>query len=489
MSEKSPAGMPLEFLTSGAEASPEARAVRMSGRDLSYGELLESVRKRAGFFRARGVGPGTKAAVYTDNDLEMARSLFALWAIGAVCIPVNITQKPDKLAQMENIVGPDIGFRSADYPVGFSREFPVELLAGEGEPANEFYRSSPEESSIIMFTSGTSGVPKAVPMSHRAIGHNAWETSRRVGVGPDDRLLINTPPYTTSSIIHVLTMLAGGASVVVERGILLGAGILDQIREFDCTGFGGVPVHFMRLSATLEGAQVPPRLRFLFNSGDHLPVPVIEKLREALPSVRIYCVYGLTEVAGRLCILDPEMLDAKTGSVGFPLRGMTVTVRDDEGRNAKPCEEGEVHVEGPALMSGYLNNPEVNAGVMKPWGFATGDFGYLDEDGCLFLRGRRDDIFKVGGEKVSSKMIEDAVFGFDDFEEFMVTHVSDEHMGNMPCLYYVLKKGVKFNKRQLLEHLKKVLPPTHIPVRFRQVAAIPRTSSGKATRSGLEPEK
>ena len=400
-------------------------------------------------------------------------------------MPRNITQTPDKLMEIENIVQADIGFYSADYVSDLQHKFPVKVLTDESKALEKFHNSEPEDISMIMFTSGTSGVPKAVPIRHQALGHNIWETSEHLNIKPEDRILINTPPYTTSSIIHVLTMLVKGASVVSERGFLFGAGILDQISEFGCTGFGGVPVHFSRLLATLKEGDAPKKLRFLMNSGEHLPVPVIKELRKELPSVQIYCVYGLTEVAGRLCILAPEMLDDKIGSVGLPLEGMTVTVRDESGRALQPFEEGEVCVDGPCLMNGYMNNPDANAISMTPYGFSTGDVGYLDKDNHLFLLGRNDDIFKVGGEKVSVKMIEDAVFGFEDFEEFLVAPFHDEHMGNIPCLYYVLKEGMEFNRKGLFKQLRKILPSTHIPAKFIRVSSIPRTSSGKPIRPKL----
>jgi O-succinylbenzoic acid--CoA ligase len=137
-------------------------------------------------------------------------------------------------------------------------------------------------------------------------------------------------------------------------------------------------------------------------------------------------------------------------------------------------------------MEGYLNNPEANAGVMTLDGFATGDYGYVNDLNFLFLIGRRDDVFKVGGEKVSAKMIEESIFGFNEFKEFMVAPVDDQHMGTIPCVYYVLTEGAQFDRRRLLRHLKKVLPVTHVPSRFVELSTIRRTSSGKAIRSGLE---
>jgi acyl-CoA synthetase (AMP-forming)/AMP-acid ligase II len=266
---------------------------------------------------------------------------------------------------------------------------------------------------------------------------------------------------------------------------MYGAGILDHMDKYDCTGFGGVPVHFIRLVGALDQAKKPPRWRFLMNSGDHLPVSIIQEIRNSLPEVQIFCVYGLTEVAGRLCILPPKIIDRKMGSVGLPLNGMQVTIRDEKGELVSPFEEGEVFAEGSCLMSGYLNNTAVNLKVMKTYGFATGDYGYLDDDGYLFLRGRKDDIFKVGGEKVSVKMIEEHIYGFEGIEDFIVIPFLDKHMGMVPCLYYVPDMVSEFSRKKLLRKLRKELPPTHIPAIIKQVSQIPRTSSGKAVRKSV----
>jgi long-chain acyl-CoA synthetase len=473
---------PLDFVISGAKKGPESPAVRMGGVEMNYRELLEELERWAGFFRAHGVGPKTKVAVYTDNNLYLTLSMFALWGLGAVCLPMNVAQRPEKLLEIERSIAPDIGFYSQDFSDRSSRPFQMRDLEGEKRDRRPLATPSPDATAMIMFTSGTSGVPKGVGWTHGAIAHNNLATAERLAVTPEDRIFINTPPYTTSSITHVITMLAAGASIVAERGFLFGTGILDQMRDFDCTGFGGVPVHFMRILATIAETPLPPRLRFLMNSGEHLPTPVIRGIRAAAPDLQIYCVYGITEGTGRFCILDPKKIDEKTGSVGFPIEGMTVSVRDEEGGEVGPGGEGEVYADGVCLMKGYINSPEANMRSMTPCGFATGDFGYLDEEGYLFLAGRRDDIIKVGGEKVSLNLIEEAVYGFDDFSEFVAAPYESEHLGSSPCLFYVLKAGKKFDRPGLLKHLKKTLPDTHIPTRFIEVTSIPRTGSGKAVR-------
>ncbi len=481
--------LPFEMFLQCAERYPENPALIARSEELTYRDLLNSVKYRAQYFKEKGVKQGSKTAIYTDNELELTVSMYAIWALGAVFMPMHISQTRDKLELIENIVTPDIGFNTEDYKSDIKRSFPMELLENSDCAADKFEPCKPDDTAIIMFTSGTSGVPKAVPMTAKAIGHNAWETSSALKLTEKDRILINTPPYYTSTIIHNLTLQCRGGAVVVDRGFFFGDALLKTIEKNHCTGFGGVPVHFSRLAGSLDRGKKPETLRFLMNSGEHLPTPVLKEIRKALPEVEFYCVYGLTEVAGRLCILDPETTDSKSGSVGKPLPGMKISIRDENGNIVNMGEVGEVHVSGIGLMSGYLNNPDVNDKVFKPYGFATGDYGFLDEDGFLYLKGRNDDIMKVGGEKVSVKMIEEAVFGFEDFSDFLVGPVYDENMGNIPCLYYVLKPGLKFNRTKLIKHLRKILPANHIPVKFAELKEIPRADSGKAQRKNLSENK
>lgn len=480
---------PLEFLLKYENETPNAVAIKMNGKELSYSDFAKIVRSTAPKLKEQGVKGGDKVALYTDSDLEHTIMLFSLWSLGAVAMPMNITQIDIKLKQIESVVVPDIGFNSLTYKMTFSRDFPIKEITDdfflEELSHEEIKLPKDDDLAVIMFTSGTSGTPKAVPMTHEGIALNSFLTAKRINMTSEDCIFINTPPYFTSAIIHVLTMMSVGASIAVDRGFLFGSGIMDMIKKYDCTGFGGVPVHFSRLLASAKDEASPKRLRFLMNSGDHLPVATIKSVKEILDGVQIYCVYGLTEVAGRLCILDPSYIESKEGSVGLPLKSMTVTVRGDNGEELTARKSGEVFVDGPLLMSGYLNAPEINEAAMTTYGFATGDYGYKDEDGFLFLKGRNDDIFKVGGEKVSVKEIEEHIKKFEDFEEFVVAKVHDDHMGNIPCLFYVLKDGVNFDRKKLVKFLKINLPPAQIPPRFIEVSEIPRTASGKAIRSEL----
>ncbi|MEM7457242.1 MAG: class I adenylate-forming enzyme family protein, partial [Planctomycetota bacterium] len=208
----------------------------------------------------------------------------------------------------------------------------------------------------------------------------------------------------------------------------------------------------------------------------------LESLQNSFPQSEIFCVYGISECAPRVCCLDPDMLLSKMGSVGKPLPATTISVRETNGQQVETGEFGEVFVESRCLMKGYYNDDDATQRVMTEYGFRTGDVGYLDEDGYLFLSGRLDSVFKSGGEKVSCRLIEETIRSHPDFSDWFsdiaVLAGEDHYLGQVPFVYYVSKPGAE-GIRQLRQDLKTKLPASHLPSRYLPVADLPRSPSGK----------
>ena len=241
----------------------------------------------------------------------------------------------------------------------------------------------------------------------------------------------------------------------------------------------------MRVVEPLEGPRAHS-FRFWVSSGDHLPLPVIEKFRRVLPGVALFNMYGLTEVSGRLCILPPAELDVRVGSVGRPISDMRVVARRGDGDAAAPGETGELFVTGSLLMQGYLDEPEITAKTLTAHGLRTGDFGRVDESGAVWIAGRKDDIIKRGGEKVSIIHVQEALQRLGRFTDVAVVAAPDEILGHVPVAFVVPHEPEGFKASRLLRELRGVLPSTSLPSRVIAVAAIPRTGSGKAIRAQLQ---
>ena len=480
---------PWEALEANVQADPSAPALLTAEKVISRQEFRDETLCLAGGLTRAGLQKDGRVALAAKDYTEFFTLLYAVWAAGGIAAPMNITLPPANRAAILGQLKPDLCVKGSGLeglaPESFSESFvTLESLRGD---AIEPHPNRPEDEAMIMFTSGTTGVPKGVQNNHGALALNAGLMAGVLGLTEQDRIFINTPPYYTSAIIHLLTMFTHGAGLAAQSGFMFGGAILELMASFGCSGFGGAPVSLGRISEAGEDAPMPDGLRFLMSSGDHLPVPVIQKLTEGFPGVKIFTVYGLTEVAGRLCVLPPEDVIRKSGSVGRPLSGMTVGVFEQDSDTPCPPETlGEVCVRGPLLSKGYLNSGGPLPGADTPAGFRTGDFGYLDQDGFLFLRGRKDDIFKSGGEKVSTILIQQALSGMPEFLDCAVLPVEDAVLGRVPGVYYVPANGTPLKKRAVLKRLKQVLPPNHIPVRFSPLAKIPRTGSGKIIRRELE---
>ena len=270
-----------------------------------------------------------------------------------------------------------------------------------------------------------------------------------------------------------------------QLGFYFGGELLDEMERLGCTGFGGAPAHLVRVVEPLEEPRTTG-LRFWVSSGDHLPLPVIERFRRRLPGIALFNMYGLTEVSGRLCVLPPAELDARAGSVGRPIGDMQVLARDGDGGVLPPGETGELYVTGSLVMQGYLGEPETNARTLTQHGLRTGDFGHVDEDGFVWIAGRKDDIIKRGGEKVSTVHVQQALLALDRFADVAVIAAPDEILGHVPVAFVVPLEPVGFKATRVLRELRGLLPASSLPSRIVAVDEIPRTGSGKAIRADLQ---
>ena len=484
-----------------AHATPQAVLLTTHGREYTYADVAERAAAVAAALRAAGVGRGRRVALFLEEYDEFFVGMLGAWLAGAVVVPLNTSLPPADVGWLLVKAAPD-ALVAADEEA-CPCEGPRRLVVTRGDdsrvaglraagapasaaaPAAEPDSLGPDDLAMIMFTSGTTGLPKGVCQTLRGISSNAGHVAATLGLGGDDRIFINTPPYFTSGICHFLTLLAGGGGVAGQLGFFFGAGLLDELAAQGCTGFGGAPAHLVRVVEPLEEPRAHD-LRFWVSSGDHLPLPVIEKLRRVLPGVRLFNMYGLTEVSGRLCILPPEELDEREGSVGRPIGDMRVTARRGDGTRAAPGETGELFVTGSLLMLGYLDEPEITARTLTGHGLRTGDFGRVDASGAVWIAGRKDDIIKRGGEKVSIVHVQQALQGLGRFADVAVVAAPDDILGHVPVAFVVPHDRDGFKASRLLRELRGLLPSTSLPSRVIAVEAIPRTGSGKAIRAELQ---
>ena len=482
-----------------AHEQPESLLLTTRGRAYSYAGFLRRARRLAADLVAAGAARGDRVALYLEEYDAFFVAMLGVWLAGGVVVPLNTSLPPADIAWLVgkarprfllapaegacDAPGPKPLVVTVDGPGLVARLRPAAAVAASGESPAAELAVREDELAMIMFTSGTTGLPKGVCQTLRGVSGNPGHVALRLGLRHDDRIFINTPPYFTSGICHFLTLLANGGGVAGQLGFYFGAGLLDEMEALGCTGFGGAPAHLVRVVEPLEGPR-EHAFRFWVSSGDHLPLPVIDKLRAVLPGVRLFNMYGLTEVSGRLCVLSPEDLDARVGSVGRPIGDMAVVARRADGEVAPPGDTGELFVTGSLLMRGYLDEPEITARTLTPHGLRTGDFGHTDGDGYVWIAGRKDDIIKRGGEKVSIVHVQQALQGLGRFADVAVLAAPDDILGHVPVAF-VVPQEESFKAGKVLRELRGVLPASSLPSRIIAVPEIPRTGSGKAIRAEL----
>ena len=502
----------LERLRDWAREQPEATLLLTRGRQYTYRTFLERAAAVAEGLVAAGIERGQRVALLLEEYDQFFVVVTGAWLAGAVVVPLNTTLPRRDIdwllakARPETLVVPaDAGGAGEGVPrlvvaaddeglvAGLRRARPHGEGSGEEEPAILRTEASgrvtrtpmrPDELAMILFTSGTTGVPKGACQTLRAVSENPGLVARTMGLSRDDRIFINTPPYFTSGICHFLTMMAHGGGIAGQLGFYFGEGLLDELESLGCTGFGGAPAHLVRVVEPLEEARTHA-LRFWVSSGDHLPLHVIAKASRVLPGIGIFNMYGLTEVSGRLCVLRPDELDEREGSVGRPIGAMRVTARDSDGAPVPAGQTGELYVTGPLLMQSYLDEPEINARTLTEHGLRTGDFGHVDADGFVWVEGRKDDIIKRGGEKVSVVHVQEALLALGRFHDVAVIAAPDEILGHVPVAFVVPREREGFRGSRVLRELRDALPSTSLPSRIVAVERIPRTGSGKAIRAEL----
>jgi acyl-CoA synthetase (AMP-forming)/AMP-acid ligase II len=328
-------------------------------------------------------------------------------------------------------------------------------------------------------------------MTHHAIANNAWSISTYIGNRPDDRVVCVLPLSFDYGLFQIITGARVGFAVVLHSSFAFPYEVLKSIARHRVTGLPGVPTVFARLLqfAPFEGLDLGS-LRYLTNTGAALPPAHIARWRELLPEARIFSMYGLTECT-RVSYLDPALVDAKPGSVGRAMPNSEIWLVDEAGGRVPPGEIGELVVRGSSLMRGYWRRPEDTARALRDGPMQgekllhSGDWFRMDEAGDLYFIGRRDDVFKCRGEKVSPKEVEAVLYELEEVAEAAVIGVPDEIDGMAIKAVLVPRSDAELSEQQLRKHCRLRLEPRLLPKFFEIRAELPKTESGKITRALL----
>jgi long-chain acyl-CoA synthetase len=352
---------------------------------------------------------------------------------------------------------------------------PVSVDAGDADLA------------AIIYTSGTTGAPRGVMLTHRNFVANARSIVSYLRLTAGDRVMCVLPFHYVYGLSLLHTHLAVGGSLVIENRSAFPNVVLEGMREHEVTGFAGVPSTFalMLHRSSLDESRLP-RLRYVTQAGGGLaPAKITEWLARG-PRADFFVMYGATEAAARLTYLPPADLPRKLGSIGRPVPGVEIVILTDSGEPVQPGGTGELVARGANISAGYWNDAAETARRFSPEGYHTGDLGYADEDGFLFLVGRRHDMIKVGANRVGAKEIEDVLHQHAAVYEAAVVGVPHDLLGEAPVAFVALKTALSDAQGTLRAFCAERLLPYKVPVRVVEQAELPKLpGAGKLDRAAL----
>jgi len=436
-----------------------------------------------------GLRPGD--AIVIACALSPASSIACLGAMYAGLVPVPVEES--KLAQSGSALVDRTAAKAlwTEKPRTFDWITEKEFRFLHGHPSElptELILPAPkteDDLAVLVATSGSSETPRFVMVSHGNLIANTEAIVRSQHLAGDERAMLILPiSYCFgASVLH--THLYCGGSVVFDRRFMFPDKVLHAINRYECTTFAGVPMVYNILLRRSNLRSIPlPGLRRFLQAGGPLAPRQVEEMRATVPTARFYVMYGQTEATSRISCLDPERLDAKLGSVGRPLDNLEVRICDAEGEALPLGRTGEITVRGPSVTLGYLNEPEGERRVFKNGWLHTGDIGRLDEDGYLWIEGRKSAFLKVRGVRINFAEVEARVAAVPGVYECAAAAVSHPEAGEALVLYIVPDK----TEDRLADRVRRSLPVHWTCDSIRIVSEIPKTDNGKVSREALARE-
>ncbi len=346
---------------------------------------------------------------------------------------------------------------------------------------------SPNDLGSIIYTSGSTGRAKGVMLTHANIAANVASICQYLRLSDSDIQMVVLPFFYVMGQSLLNTIFAAGGTLVINNKFAFPAAVVNQMIEERVTLFSGVPstyAYLLHRSPLAANKNRLTNLRMVTQAGGHMARSVKTALRDVLPDQTQICImYGATEASARLTWLDPRWFDRKIDSIGQAIPDVSVRILDAQGREAAPGEKGEVVAGGANIMQGYWKDPQSTAEVLDGNGYHTGDMGWKDGDGFIFLEGRRDDLLKVGGHRINPREVEDALLATGLAVEAAVLGLPDDLLGHRLSALVVPLSG-ESAPDEVLEKCASLLPRYKMPSDLRFARALPKNANGKVDRSG-----
>ncbi len=491
---------------------------------LDYSQLQAQVRAVAQGLLATGLAAGERVAIYLPKQIETVTGLFGASAAGGVFVPVNPLLKPGQVAyilqdcnvrvlissaarlrllapvldqcpDLKHVVSvdADVSDELSGLAVSVSQWADFTAQAEKRTP----HRRIDADIAAILYTSGSTGNPKGVVLSHRNMVAGADSVATYLENRSSDRVLAILPLSFDAGLSQLTTMFTVGGSAVL-MDYLLPRDVIRAAERYEITGLAAVPPVWNQLADLPWPEAVVARLRYITNTGGAMPVPTTAALRKALPNTLVYLMYGLTE-AFRSTYLPPSEVDRRPDSIGKAIPNAEILVVDEHGQECPPNVPGELVHRGALVSLGYWNAPEKTAERFKPapgqppqlcnpelavW---SGDQVRRDEDGYLYFISRKDEMIKTSGYRVSPSEVEQVLYAVDGIEQVAAVGVPHPMLGQAILVLATtqLNGDAAPLLQALLSHSQREMPNYMVPGDFILLPELPRNPNGKIDRKAL----
>lgn len=517
-----------QLIQASASRAPDSSALTFGQDTLSYGELEGLVGSVANGLLQLGLSRGERVAIYLDKRFETVAAFFGASAAGGVFVPINPILKPEQVGHILRdcnvralITSPE---RAATLVETLAECHDLRHLVVTGAadslpeiagttthawaalleaPSAQGHRVIDTDVAAILYTSGSTGRPKGVVLSHRNMVTGGKSVAQYLENRADDTLLAALPLSFDAGFSQLTTAFHSGARVVLLN-YLMPRDVIKAMEREQVTGLTAVPPLWIQLSQLEWPASIAEHLRYIANTGGRMPLETLTRLRGMLPATRPYLMYGLTE-AFRATYLPPEEVDRRPDSIGKAIPNSEVLVLRDDGSPCAPNEPGELVQRGALVAQGYWNDSEKTAERFKPLpagvggresglvlpeiAVFSGDNVRMDEEGYLYFIGRRDEMMKTSGYRVSPTEVEEVLYATRMVGECAAFGVPHDTLGQAICIIVTPPEGGGLDMLALLAECRTRMPaymvPTHVQVR---PGPLPRNPNGKIDRKTLSTE-
>lgn len=488
-----------------AALNPERTALIFEGEETLYSEFADRVRRQASLLRECGVCVGDRVAYLGFNHPALLETLFAAQALGAIFVPLNFRLTAQELTFIINDAGihtvvVDDALRPVLEPAReniccqhyFSSESEAQgwrhlnTERAAAELLDSAVSVDVHDVAVIMYTSGTTGLPKGAMLTHGNFIWNNINASMAFGGTRDDVILSVAPLFHIGGLnVMTLSSFHLGSTVVLMRNFEPGL-VLENFQRYRVTHMFGAPAMYLFLSQQPQFAETDlTSIKVLICGGAPVPEALIELW--GTRGISFCQGYGLTETTPFSAFLTPEWAVRKLGSAGQPPIYSDTRIVGPDNNPLATDERGEICLRGPNIMKGYWNRPQATAEAIDSEGwFHSGDIGYIDEDGFLFICDRVKDMVISGGENIYPAEVESVLYRHEAIAEVAVVGLTDEKWGEAVTAVVVLHEGQEMTLEELREFAQEYLARYKLPTRFELIDALPRNPAGKVLKFALK---